>query len=112
MTITHAWTISSLEVVPSEDGLVDVIKAAHWRYRATDNTDGTTAESYGSHSFSEPEPASYTPFDEVTLADVTGWIEDLIGEDGMETMNTGLANQIENIRTPPVVTRMPPWIEP
>lgn len=107
--IAYAWTISSLEVAPSDNGLIDVIKVAHWRYRATDSSDEVTAEIYGSNGFPAPEPASYTPFAGVEEADVVGWLEDLIGEDGLEAMKTGLETQIENTRTPPVVTCTPPW---
>lgn len=107
--ISYAWTIPSLEVAPSDNGLDDVIKAAHWRYRATDSADGLTAEVYGAHSFAAPAPASYTPFEEVTEADVIGWLEDLIGEEGMDAMNAGLNTQIENARNPPVLACIPPW---
>jgi len=108
-TLAFTWQISSLEVAPSDNGLLDVIKVAHWRYRATASDDGLTAEVYGAQGFPAPEPASYTPFESVTEADVVGWIEGLIGTDGVEAMNAGLGVQIENLRNPPVETRSPPW---
>lgn len=112
MTTAYTWTISSLDVAPSEDGLIDVIKTAHWRYYATDDTDGVTAETYGAHGFASPEPASYTPFESVVQEDIVGWIEGLIGEEGVEAMNTSLNNQLENIRNPPIVSKQPPWAAP
>lgn len=107
--LTYAWTISPLDVAPSEDTLIDVIKVAHWRYRATDSTDDLTAEVYGAQSFVSPDPASYTPFDSVTEAQLVGWVEDAIGEDGMDAMNASLAASLDNLRNPPIVTMPVPW---
>lgn len=109
MAITYAWTISSLDVAPSEDTLTDVIKVAHWRYRITDGADDLTAEVYGAQAFVSPDPASYTPFDSVTEAQLVGWIEDAIGEDGMDAMNASLEASLENLRNPPIVTMPVPW---
>jgi hypothetical protein len=107
--LTYAWTISSFDVAPTENALADVIKVAHWRYRATDSVDGLTYETYGMQYFLPPAPASYTPFDSVTEAQVVGWIEDAIGEEGMDAMNASLAANIENLRSPPIVTMPVPW---
>lgn len=110
--LIYAWTISSLDVAPSEDTLIDVIKVAHWRYRATDSADALTTEAYGAQGFVSPDSASYTPFDSVTEAQVVEWIEDAIGEEGMDAMNASLAVAIENLRNPPIVTMPVPWATP
>ena len=112
MTITYTWTISSLDVAPSEDTLIDVIKVAHWRYRATDSADDLTTEVYGAQGFVAPDPASFTPFDSVTEAQVVEWIEDSIGEEGMASMDASLVVSIENLRNPPIVTMPVPWATP
>jgi hypothetical protein len=109
MTITYTWTISSLDVAPSDDTLTDVIKVAHWRYRITDSADDLTTEVYGAQGFVAPDPASFTPFDTVTEAQLVGWIEDAIGEDGMDAMNASLEASLENLRNPPIVTMPVPW---
>lgn len=110
--LIYTWTISSLDVAPSEDTLTDVIKVAHWRYRATDSVDDLTTEVYGAQGFVAPDPAAYTPFDSVTKAQVVEWIEDAIGEEGMDAMNASLAVAIENLRNPPIVTMPVPWATP
>ena len=110
--LIYTWTISSLDVAPSEDTLIDVIKVAHWRYRATDSVDALTTEVYGAQGFVAPDPAAYTPFDSVTEAQLVGWIEDAIGEEGMDAMNASLAVAIENLRNPPIVTLPVPWATP
>ena len=109
MTIAYTWIISSLDVAPSDDGMIDVIKVAHWRYRITDSTDDLTIEVYGAQGFVSPDPASYTPFDSVTEAQLVEWIEDAMGEERMDAMNASLAVAIENLRNPPIVTMPVPW---
>ena len=109
MAITYTWTISSLDVAPSEDTLTDVIKVAHWRYRATDSVDALTSEVYGAQGFATPDPAAYTPFDSVTEAQLVGWIEAAMGEERMDAMNAFLAVAIENLRNPPIVAMPVPW---
>ena len=110
--LTYTWTISSLDVAPSDDGMIDVIKVAHWRYRATDSVDALTTEVYGAQGFVAPDPASYTPFDSVTEAQVVEWIEDAMGEERMDAMNASLVVAIENLRNPPIVTMPVPWAAP
>ena len=112
MAITYTWIISSLDVAPSDDTLTDVIKVAHWRYRITDSADDLTAEVYGAQGFATPDPASFTPFDTVTEAQVVEWIEGAIGEEGMASMDASLVVSIENIRNPPIVTMPVPWATP
>lgn len=112
MTIAYTWIISSLDVAPSEDTLIDVIKVAHWRYRVTDSADDLTTEVYGAQGFVAPDPASFTPFDSVTEAQLVGWIEDAMGEERMDAMNASLEVGLENLRNPPIVTMQAPWLAP
>tara|TARA_R110000796_G_scaffold51627_13_gene121840 strand:+ start:778 stop:1155 length:378 start_codon:yes stop_codon:yes gene_type:complete len=72
--ITFNWTISAAERELELDGLADVIKIVHWRYRGTDEN-GVTAETYGATSIGNPNPQDFTPWDEVTATDVEGWLE-------------------------------------
>ena len=72
--ITFNWTISAAERELELDGLADVIKIVHGRYRGTDEN-GVTAETYGATSIGNPNPQDFTPWDEVTATDVEGWLE-------------------------------------
>ena len=107
--ITFNWTISAVERTISLDGLSDVIKTVHWRYRGTDEN-GVTAETYGATGIGDPNPQDFTPFDEVTESDVIGWVEDImsvvpkVGDTELITLQAHIEAQIALIVTPTTVT--------
>ena len=100
---TFNWTISAVERELNLDGLTDVIKTVHWRYRGTD-ANGVTAETYGATTIGNPNPQDFTPFDEVTAADVSVWLEDIMSavpevEEGVEPEPTQLEKMKANIES-------------
>jgi hypothetical protein len=62
---TFNWTISAVERAISSNGLQDVIKVVHWRYRGTNNS-GVTVETYGITNVGDPNPEDFTPYNGVT----------------------------------------------
>ena len=76
MTATNTWTIAQCDRELSNGG----ITTAHWRVTA-EQTVGTgddaatyTATSYGTCGFTpDPESGDYTPYADVTEAEVLGW---------------------------------------
>lgn len=97
---TFKWTISATERAVSLDGLPDVIQVVHWRYRGTDENNITT-ETYGATSVGVPNPQDFTPYDEVTAADVEVWLENLLD---VPSMQTNLKAQIALIINPTTIT--------
>jgi hypothetical protein len=118
--ITFNWTISAVDRTLSLDGLTNVIKTVHWRYRATDEN-GVSTETYGATSLGEPNPNEFTPFKEVNESDVIIWLEDILniipeveiieGEavaevkiSQLQQMKESLEAQIELIKQPKTIT--------
>ena len=107
---TFTWTISAVDRAVSLDGLSDVIQTVHWRYRGTDEND-TTAETYGALAIGEPNPQDFTPWDEVTTADVEGWLETIFSEEvegqdqtQLEKMEADIQQKIDLINNPTTIT--------
>ena len=100
----YTWTISSMETAPSEDGLTDVVKIIHWRYKGIDGD--YQAEVYSSYSCPSPSSTDFTAYEDLTEADVIGWLEAGIDVDAM---NTNIDSQIENLKNPPIVSLPLPW---
>ena len=107
---TFTWTISAVERAISMAGLSDVIQTVHWRYRGTDEND-TTAEIYGAQAIGEPNPQDFTPWDQVTAADVEGWLEDIFGETiqgesqtKLEKMEATIQQKIDLLNNPTTIT--------
>ena len=72
MTATNTWTIAQCDRELSDGG----ITTAHWRVTATQTVADVdyTATSYGTCSFTpDPESGDYTPYTDVTEAEVLGW---------------------------------------
>jgi hypothetical protein len=97
---TFNWTISAVERAISLDGLSNVIQTVHWRYRGTDEN-GVTAETYGAAAVGEPNPQDFTPFNDVTAADVEGWLENILD---VPSMQVNLEAQIALINNPVTIT--------
>lgn len=100
----YTWTISSMETAPSEDGLTDVVKTIHWRYKGVDGD--YQAEVYSSYSCASPSPTDFTAYEDLTEADVIGWLEAGIDVDAMKE---NIDSQIENLKNPPIVSLPLPW---
>lgn len=107
MAITYDWIFTSLIVKPIQESLVDVVVLVDWRRTATDGT--YHAQCYGQVSLGPPNPAAYTPFADLTKAEVTQWVEATIGPEQMAQFDQSLAGDIERQRNPPVVAMTPPW---
>jgi hypothetical protein len=109
--ISFSWVISSLDVAPSLDGLTNVVKNIHWRYRA-DYTDAATGKSYtcdvyGSNSLGNPVPESFVPYEQLQKDTVEGWLSHMIDVTGYKTY---LCETIRQQLTPPIVTLPLPWV--
>ena len=114
--ITFNWTISAAERELDLDGLENVIKTIHWRYKGTDEN-GVTAETYGATAIGDPNPESFTPWEEVSDPVAIGWLEDimstapaLVPEGGgtiptqLESLKANIEAQIALLITPKTIT--------
>ena len=106
MNIT--WNLDWMREAKSQDGLTDVIIDAGWRCTGTDTIDGKEYSSsiYSSVSFPAPSPAAFTPYQDVTEAQVWQWIWEQVDKDATEG---AVAQQIALQADPPVVNKPFPW---
>lgn len=107
MTITNTWSVVQMDAYPEYEGKPDVVFTVHW---TLDGTDGTYAGSvYGSVGLTLDPEAPYTPYADLTEAQVIGWVQDALGEGQVIAYEANVAQQIENQINPPVVTPPLPW---
>ena len=102
------WLISSLDSIPSLDGMDKVISVIHYRAQKQYEEDVIhfTADTYGALAVQAPHEASFTPYDEVTQAMVESWLNDLLDTEAIEA---NLDAQIQNFLNPPIVAYPLPW---
>lgn len=103
--MTILWLIERLLVKPLEGSNPDVVITADWRCNGTDETYSGTC--YGSCSFAPPS-GSFTPYEELTEAQVLQWCY----ENGVDknAIEANVTLQIENQINPPVVSLPLPWV--
>jgi hypothetical protein len=105
--MNYVWSFPEVTVVYSEDNLIDVISVSFWRLTATDGAYSSSA--YGSIALGKPNPASFTPFQQVTPEQLQEWTETALGEETVTRTKVTLAQQIEQKKNPTSGNVPPPW---
>lgn len=108
MANQYSWIISQLECYPQHNNHADVVFTIHWRRQATDGTHN--ADIYGAQAVTLDPDAPFTPFANLTEAQVIGWLEAALGADTLAAQIASLDTQIENQINPPVITPPLPWM--
>jgi hypothetical protein len=108
-TTVFEWVISQLNCAVESEGLSDVINVIHWRYNATQVDGDKTwfADTYGASSVEQPNPQNFIPYEDVTEAEVIGWLEEILP---VEAMQLALENNIALQINPVEVTLPLPWL--
>jgi hypothetical protein len=109
MAITNTWGVVQMDAYPEYEGESDVVFTVHWTLTGTDGT--YIGSVYGSVGVSLDEGATFTPYEDLTLAQVVGWVQDALGEEQVASYEANVAQQIEDQIDPPVVTPPLPWAE-
>jgi hypothetical protein len=104
--ITYKWIFSAFDCRVDEDGMQDVVITVHWRYKGT-NENGISADIYGAQSVGTPTPDAFTPYPELNEEQVIGWMEETMD---VPSMDLNIAEQIELLINPVMVTLPPPFV--
>ncbi len=107
MAITNTWAVVQMDCYPEYDGDTDVVFTVHWTLNGTDGT--YSGSVYGSVGVTLDAGATFTPYEDLTEAQVVGWVQDALGEEQVASYEANVAQQIENQINPPVVTPPLPW---
>jgi hypothetical protein len=112
MTVEFTWSIAQLETAPSEDGLTDVVKTAHWTLNASEVDGDKTYQtgSYGSVGFGAPSPQDFAAYSGLTFDEVIGWVKNTLGQMQVDNIEEALVQGIENQKNPPIVVLPLPWV--
>jgi hypothetical protein len=107
MPNNYNWVIEQLDCYPEKDGHADVVFTVHWRLNGTDGTN--TATVYGSVGLTYEPGQPYTPYADLTRAQVIGWVQAALGSEQVQALTDNVAAQLAAIANPPVVTPSLPW---
>jgi hypothetical protein len=111
MAVTYAWEIDKLECYPEYEGESDVVFNVYWKYRGTETSNGISYSSklVGRQYVTVDPTQEFVPFENLTLQIVSEWVELQMGEFQMQSMQTMIANNIQNQINPTEVSKNPPW---
>lgn len=93
MTVAKTWKITGLQTYPKTEGEIDVVCAAAWNVSGTDGECNGSLNGSTAFKLNPDEP--YTPFDQLTEAQVLGWVFASLGEEGKATAEADVDAQIE-----------------
>ena len=106
MTATFNWQVTQMDCYPQVGSETDVVFTVHWTCSGTQDT--YSGSVYSTCSVPTPTGEAFTPYDQLTQAQVLGWI----WANGVDQTATEAAvqTQIDNQINPPVITPELPWL--
>jgi hypothetical protein len=107
MAITYDWIFNPLTVKPADGSLTDIVIMIDWRRTATDGT--YAASCYGRVAIGPADPSTFTPFADLTKAQVQGWVEAALTPAAVAQYDASLATNLANQKNPPTIPLPPPW---
>lgn len=106
MTLT--WNITQLNAYPEKDGLTDVVFTVHWILTAKDGDYNSSV--YGSIGVELNHEEPYTPYADLTLDQIIGWVKSSLGEEQVTEYENGVSSIIEKQKNPTVINPPLPWV--
>ena len=108
------WDVVSLDATKTVGSLADVITTVHW-IASDSETVGSgdsavvhSGSSYGSVGLADADSSSFTAYASVTKDNAVAWAKAAIGTDEVTAIETAIAAQITESKTP-TVTAGVPW---
>jgi len=108
MPNTYTWTFPALTAYPEYASQTDVVREVHWTLTADDGQ-GHIATTYGSVGLVYEAGSSFTPFAQLTQAQVQEWVSTKMGPDSLASLENKLQEQIQQQVAPIEITQPAPW---
>jgi hypothetical protein len=113
MANSYEWNCKTCDVYPEYEDEDDVVYVVHYKLTATSSetheVDGEdvpyTSATYGTESLTLGDLSDFIPFDDLTNAITTGWVEDTMGADKVQEMKDSLDANIAGQITPTSETK-------
>jgi len=122
MANTYTWTVTAMNCYPTYESQSNVVFTVHYTVSAVSsqthtvtNPDGTTSTVPYTASINNTcqvtyvAGSSFTPYAQLTNAEVVGWVQAQLGTAGVTSAETTLDTLINNQINPPVTTPPLPW---
>jgi uncharacterized protein YpbB len=106
---TYNWNCKTVEAYPSVGENTNVVYNVHWRVTAvSDQLDekgnAYQASAIGTQVLNTEDITEFIPFDQLTNDQVVQWVKSTMGEEKVNSLESSLQSQIDNLITPSSVT--------
>ena len=99
------WDVVALDATKTVGSLSDVVTTVHWT--ASDVDGDHTGSAYGSVGLAAADSSSFTAYADITKDNAVAWAKAAIGTDGVTAIETSIAAQITESKTPTVTSGVP-----
>ena len=99
------WNVVALDATKTVGSLSDVVTTVHWT--ASDADGEHTGSSYGSVGLAEADSGSFTAYTDITKDNAVAWAKAVLGADEVTKIETSIAKQIAESKTPTTTTGVP-----
>ena len=99
------WNVVQLDSTKTVGSLSDVVTTVHWT--ASDADGNHTGSAYGSIELAEADSGSFTAYADITKDNAIAWAKAAIGSEQVTAIETGIAAQIAESKTPTKTTGVP-----
>tara|TARA_B100000886_G_scaffold339568_1_gene305444 strand:+ start:4834 stop:5172 length:339 start_codon:yes stop_codon:yes gene_type:complete len=107
------WDIAALDATKTVGSLSDVVNTVHW-IASDSETVGSgdsavvhTGSAYGSVGLAAADSGSFTAYADITKDNAVAWAKAAIGSDEVTTIETSIAAQIAESKTPTRTSGVP-----
>ena len=103
------WNVVSLDATKTVGSLSDVVTTVHWTASDSETVSGVvhSGSSYGSVGLAEADSGSFTAYADITKDNAVAWAKAAIGADEVTSIETGIAAQITESKTPTKTSGVP-----
>jgi len=103
------WSVASLDSTKTVGSLSDVVTTVHWTASDTETVGENTytGSTYGSVGLAEADSSSFTAYADIKESDAVTWAKAALGTDEVTAIETGIAGQITEAKTPTTTSGVP-----
>ena len=102
-----SWDIAAIDATKTVGSLSDVVTTIHWI--ASDSEGDHSGSAYGSIELAEADSKSFIAYADITKDNAITWAKAAIGSDEITDIETRIAAQITESKTPTVTSGLP-WL--
>ena len=103
------WDIDALDETKAVGSLSDVVTTVHWIASDSETVGENTYTgcSYGAVELAEADSGSFTAYADITKDNAIAWAKAALGSDEVTAIETGIAAQITESKTPTKTSGVP-----